>query len=296
MERATSRLRTMLQKPGVIVAPSCYDPLSARIAQEVGFSCLALGGFALGAQSVVSEPLLSMKEFLDSAARIVATTDVPLLVDCCTGFGDPLHTMRTVREFERAGVAAIHIEDQVFPKRAHYHRDYSEHIIPAEEMAEKVRFACQARTDPDFVIVARTDAMKTHGYEEGMRRARLYAEAGADMVMLFPNTADEAERAPRDCDVPLVYVNSTGNRVSRPIYSTADLDQMGYKMLVEAISPIVAAYRAVRGTLENLKRTGLVGITAADGVKTRKQIEDTIGLEEYYRVEEQTVERASVVR
>ena len=121
---------------------------------------------------------------------------MPLIVDAATGFGDPLHVMRTVREFERAGVAAIHIEDQVFPKRAHYHRDYLEHTVSAEEMVDKVRFACQARQDPDFVIIARTDTMRTEGYEEGIRRARLYAEAGADMVMLFPNTAEEAARAP----------------------------------------------------------------------------------------------------
>src|SRR3712207_4323790 len=133
--------------------------------------------------------------------------------------------------------------------------------------------------------------MRTDGYEEGVRRANLYAEAGADMVMLFPITAAEAERAPRDCRVPLVYVNSSGNRVGRPVYPTADLEALGYKMDADAISTIIAAYRAVRGVLTSLKQTGLVGLEPAEAIATRKAIEDTIGLEDYYRIEEQTVER-----
>ena len=147
----------------------------------MGFECIALGGYALGAASAISEPLMTMTEVVDAARRITWCVDVPLIVDAATGFGEPLHVMRAVREFERAGVAAIHIEDQIFPKRAHYHRDYREHTVSAEEMIDKVRFACQAREDPDFAIIARTDTMRTEGYEEGIRRARLYAEAGADL-------------------------------------------------------------------------------------------------------------------
>src|SRR6266542_2827176 len=192
MESMATRFRTLVARPGLIVAPACFDPLTARIAAGVGFECIALGGYALGAASAISEPLLTMTEVVDAARRITSVVEVPLIVDAATGFGDPLHVMRTVRELEHAGVAAIHIEDQVFPKRAHYHRDYREHTISAEEMADKVRFACQARQDPDFVIIARTDSMRTDGYDEGVRRARLYAEAGADLVMLFPNAAEEA--------------------------------------------------------------------------------------------------------
>lgn len=290
MERATTRLRRLIEQPGVIVAPACFDPLTARVAAEVGFDCVALGGYALGASLAVSEPLLTLTEVVAAAGRIAAAVDVPLIADAGAGFGDPLHTMRTVREFERAGVAAIHIEDQVFPKRAHYHRDYREYTISAEEMVLKIRFACQARQDPDFVLVARTDTMRTHGYEEGVQRARLYAEAGADLVMLFPNSAEEARSAPRDCGVPLVYVNSSGNRVGRPVFSTTDLEAMGYKMDVDATSTIIASYHADRETLRRLRETGLNGLDPSQSSATRKAIEDTVGLEEYYRVEEQTVE------
>lgn len=289
--RATTRLRALLTRPGLIVAPSVAEPLAARVAVEAGFECLALGGYALGASLAVTEPLTTMTEVVDAARRILAAVDVPLVVDAGTGFGDPLHTMRTVRELERAGVAALHIEDQVFPKRAHYHREYREHTIPADEMAEKIRFACQARQDPDLVLIARTDAMKTHGYAEGMRRARLYAEAGADMVMLFPNTDDEARRAPRESPVPLVYVNSVGNRVGRPVYATQELEALGYRLDVDAISASVVAYQALRDMFGRLRATGLTGLDHEATLAARRALERTIGLEEHYRIEEQTVER-----
>jgi methylisocitrate lyase len=250
-----------------------------------------LGGYALGAATAISEPLMTMTEVVDAARRITACVDVPLIVDAATGFGEPLHVMRAVREFERAGVAAIHIEDQIFPKRAHYHRDYREHTVSAEEMVDKVRFACQARQDPDFAIIARTDTMRTEGYEEGIRRARLYAEAGADLVMLFPNTADEAARAPGECPVPLVYVNSSGNRVGRPVYPVQELERLGYKINYDAISVTIASFQATSALLRRLKETGLTGLDPAEAIAARKGIEDVIGLEAHYAVEEQTVER-----
>jgi methylisocitrate lyase len=284
-------LRGLLARPGLIVAPACYDPLTARIAATVGFECVALGGYTLGSSSAISEPLMTMTEVVDAARRIASGIDAPLIVDAATGFGDPLHVMRAVREFERAGVAAIHIEDQVFPKRAHYHRDYREHTVSAEEMVDKVRFAVQARQDPDFVIVARTDTMRTEGYDEGIRRARLYAAAGADMVMLFPNSAEEAARAPGDCPVPLIYVNSPGNRVGRPIYSTQELERLGYKMDYDATATIIASFQATSALLRRLKETGLTGLDPDAAIAGRKGIEDTIGMDAHYAVEEQTVER-----
>jgi 2-methylisocitrate lyase-like PEP mutase family enzyme len=293
MERMTTRFRALVARPGLIVAPACFDPLTARIAAGLGFECIALGGYAVGAASAISEPLMTMTEVVAVARRITACIDVPLIVDAATGFGEPLHVMRTVREFERAGVAAIHVEDQIFPKRAHYHRDYREHTVSAEEMIDKIRFACQARQDPDFAIIARTDTMRTEGYDEGIRRARLYAEAGADLVMLFPNTAEEAASAPRECPVPLVYVNSSGNRVGRPVYPSQELEQFGYKINYDAISVTIASFQATSALLRHLKETGLTGLNLAEAIAARKGIEDTIGLEEHYAVEEQTVERPS---
>ena len=290
MKRMTTVFRELLQAPGIIHAPIAYDPLIARIAERVGFRCLDLGGYALGASSCVSEPLLSLEEVLTATRRITAAVAIPLMVDGGAGYGDPLHVIRTVRELERAGAAAVHIEDQVFPKRIHYHKGI-EHVIPADQMCQKIRAAALARRDPDFVIAARTDAMRTDGFAEGIRRANLYVEAGADMVMIFPNTPEETRKAPAEVRAPLIYVNSEGNRLGRPIFAAQELEAMGYKMVNDAISAITVVFTSVKELFLRLKETGRTGMDQAVFKGIRKEIEDTIGLEEYYRIEEETVEK-----
>ena len=175
--KMTTYLRKLIAAPGLIRAINVYDPLTARIAESLGFQALGLGGFQLGAHLCTTEPLLTMTEVINGARYITQAISIPLKVDCGAGFGEPVHVTRTVRESEAAGIACIHIEDQVFPKRAHYHKGI-EHIISSEEMIDKIKAAVAARTDPDFVIVGRTDAMRTHDVKEGIRRANLYAEAG----------------------------------------------------------------------------------------------------------------------
>ncbi len=289
LKRTTTVFREMLQAPEVIHAPIAYDPLTARIAESVGFRCLDLGGYALGSSSCVPEPLLSLEEVLMATRRITAAVSIPVMVDGGAGYGDPLHVIRTVRELERAGAAAVHIEDQVYPKRAHYHKGV-EHLISGEEMCEKIRYALRARRDPDFVIAARTDAMRTDGFGEAVRRANLYAEAGADMVMLFPNTAEEARKAPAAVKAHLIFVNSEGNSLGRPIFPIGELEAMGYKMVNDAISAITVMFKSVKDLFVRLKETGSTGMDQAVFKKIRKELEDTIGLEEYYRIEERTVE------
>lgn len=290
MKRMTTVFRELLQAPGIIHAPIAYDPLIARIAERVGFHCLDLGGYALGASSCVSEPLLSLEEVLTATRRITSAVGIPLMVDGGAGYGDPVHVMRAVRELELAGAAAVHIEDQVFPKRVHYHKGV-EHVIPAEEMCRKISAAVRARRDPDFVIAARTDAMRTDGFAEGVRRSNLYVKAGADMVMIFPNTPEEARKAPAEISAPLIYVNSEGNRLGRPIFAAQELETMGYKMVNDAISAVAVVFRSVKELFQRLKATGRTGMDQVVFQGIRKEIEDTIGLEEYYRIEEDTVEK-----
>jgi methylisocitrate lyase len=290
VKRMTTVFRDMLQTPGIIHAPIAYDPLTARIAEQVGFRCLDLGGYALGASSCIPEPLLSMEEVVTATRRITAAVAIPVMVDGGTGYGDPAHVTRTVQELERAGAAAVHIEDQVYPKRIHYHKGV-EHVIPADEMCQKIRAAVRARRDPDFVIAARTDAMRTDGFAEGVHRANLYVEAGADMVMIFPNTTEEARKAPAEVHAPLIYVNSEGNRLGRPILAAGELEMMGYKMVNDAISAITVMFKSVKELFARLKETGRTGMEQAVFTRIRKEIEDAIGLEEYYRIEEETVEK-----
>jgi len=289
MKRMTAAFRELLASPGVIHAPIAHDPLTAKIAERVGFACLDLGGYALGVSSCVPEPLLCLEELLIATRRITATVNIPLMVDGGAGFGDATYVVRLIHELERCGAAAVHIEDQVYPKRVHYHMGI-EHVISAEEMCEKIQYAVRARQDPDFVIAARTDSMRTHDYAEGIRRAKLYVEAGADMIMVFPNTLEEAMKAPSEVLAPLIYVNSDGNRLGRPVLAIQQLEAAGYKMVNDAISAVNVIYASVYELFSRMKQTGSTGLDVATSIKTRKAIEDTIGLDTYYEIEAQTVE------
>jgi methylisocitrate lyase len=215
-----------------------------------------------------------------------------MVVDAGAGFGEPLHTMRTVREFIRAGIAGVHIEDQVFPKRAHYHT-YQVHEISPEEFGEKIRYACRERdrTDPDFVIISRSDAGREFGVEVAADRVNRGADAGADLGLLFPRDAKETERAPRLCRVPLVYVNARGTRDGRPVWSRQDLQQMGYVGIIEAQVMMLPAVNAQQTMLAELRSTGnYTGMSHELCMQVRKDIEDRIGLEEFYQIEQETVE------
>jgi methylisocitrate lyase len=215
------------------------------------------------------------------------------MVDAGAGWGEPFHVRHTTKVLEHAGAASMHIEDQVFPKRAHYNEGI-EHVVPAEEMVAKIRAAVDARDDPKFVMVARSDAMLTDGYQEGIRRARMYAEAGADMVKLFPNNAEEARRAPLDLPgVPLVYVNSEGNRLGRAILPVETLEEWGWKLVYDATTVVNVVGVAVHDALARLKETGRTGLSQTEMIAARQYVEDTIGLDEHYRLEEETVERRS---
>ena len=289
LKSMTAVFREMLGSAGIIHAPIAYDPLTAKIAERVGFKALDIGGYALGASSCVPEPLLSLEEIASATRRMTAAVSIPVMVDAGAGYGDAVHVIRTVQLLEQAGAAALHIEDQVFPKRVHYHKG-QEHVIRAEEMCEKIRYATNSRRDRDFVIAARTDAMRTDGFAEGVRRANLYTEAGADMIMIFPNTVEEARQAPREIHAPLIYVNSEGNRLNRPIFGIRELEDMGYKMANDAISAITVIFKSVKELFVRLRETGQTGMEQEVFRKVRKDIEDTIGLEKYYRIEEKTVE------
>src|SRR5438309_9563250 len=182
----TTVFHEMLESPGIIHAPIAYDPLTARIAEQVGFRALDLSGYAVVASSCVPEPLLSIEEVLMATRRITGAVSIPLMVDGGAGYGDPVHVIRTIQELERAGAAAVHIEDQVYPKRVHYHKGL-EHVIPTEEMCEKIRYAVRARRDRDFVIAAGTDPMISDGFVGGIGRANMYSEPGPELVMVCPN-------------------------------------------------------------------------------------------------------------
>jgi 2-methylisocitrate lyase-like PEP mutase family enzyme len=294
--KKTTALRRLLKKKEFVYLPVAYDPLGGRLLQSLGFDCVYTGGFVTGASRCTSEPLLTMDEQLRVAGDVAAAVDIPLVVDGGAGFGEPLHTMRTVRECIRAGIAGTHIEDQLYPKRAHYHK-YVAHAVPRKEFADKIRFACRQRdrSDPDFVVIARTDTCRVEGLKEAVARVNMAADAGADMGLLFPRNDAELKKAPKQARIPLVYVTSRGNRDGRPVPCAAQLADMGYKAAIDAMTYLLASFHFAKLAYAEIKRTGgYTGLSPKECVAARHEIETLVGLDEFYSIEEQTVEKKTV--
>jgi methylisocitrate lyase len=288
----TAALRRLLAEERFIDMPVACDPLYGRLIESLGFKTVYNGGFATGATRAVSEPLLTLDEQVRSAGDIAKAVAMPVVADAGAGFGEPLHAMRTVREFIHAGVAGVHIEDQLFPKRAHYHK-YVAHVVPRKDFVAKIRFACRQRdeTDKDFVIIARSDSCRFEGLEEAVTRINLAADAGADLGMIFPRTPEEMAEAPRLAKIPLVYVRSFGNRDDRPTPSSPDLAEMGYKACIDALLQLLVGFHHAKRALTELKETGSYGGLDRDElVAARHEIETLIGLDRFYEIEEETVE------
>src|SRR6266481_834045 len=238
MTSKTHQLRTLLQSGEFLYMPSATTPIEGKLAETMGANLVYTGGYATGASRAITEPLLTVDEQVRVAGEVARAVDIPLIADAGAGFGEPLHTMRTVREFAAAGVAGIHIEDQLFPKRAHYHK-YVAHAVPLPEFVDKIRWACRQRdqTDRDFVIIARSDTCRELGLDEAVARVNAAAEVGADLGLLFPRNDSEAEAAPKRAKLPLVWVQSRGNRDGRPIYSLAELKGDGLPRLHRRPAP-----------------------------------------------------------
>jgi methylisocitrate lyase len=296
MTSKTRRLRELIDSGQFLYMPSAATPLEGRLAEAMGVPVVYTGGYVTGASRMITEPLLTMDEQVRVAGEVARAVQVPLIADAGAGFGEPLHTMRTVREFIAAGVAGIHIEDQLYPKRAHYHA-YQVHAIPLADFVAKIRYACRQRdeTDPDFVIIARSDTCREFGLEEAIPRINAATEAGADLGLVFPRSRDEAGAAPRLASVPLIWVQSRGNRDGRPILPLRDLEAMGYRGCIDAQILLGAALHGMKQALAELIATGnYTGISDAGFTVLRQEIEDLIGLDAYYRVEAETVEPGSV--
>jgi 2-methylisocitrate lyase-like PEP mutase family enzyme len=293
MSSSSRALREHLSAGRFLWLPAVYDPIGARLVESTGFEGAYVGGFVTGGSLAVTEPLLTMTEQVQVAGAAAIAVEIPVLADAGAGFGEPLHTMRTVREFIRAGIAGIHIEDQLYPKRAHYHK-YVAHAIPVEDFVAKIQFACRERdtADPDFVIIARTDTCRSEGLDEAVSRINRAAEVGADLGLLFPRDAEEAKQATRDCKIPLVYVQSRGNRDGRPLFSRQELEGMGYVACIDAQIMLCTAFHYLKEALTELRKTGRYEkLSNADFVKSRHDLETLIRLEEYYEIEAMTVEQ-----
>ena len=288
---AAKTLRTLLAGNRALIAPAVFNPLSAKLAEGAGFEVLYLGGGTVGYLNCCLEANLNITQLCQAGIDIRAVCNLPLILDGAAGFGDPMHMHHTIGMAEAAGFAAIEIEDQILPKRAHHHVGI-EHMVPLELMAAKVSEAVKARRDPDFVIIARSDACREQGYKEAVKRMRVAKDVGADMGLIFPRSHKETVNAPKDCKLPLVYVQSRGNRDQRPLYSNPQLKDMGYAGCIDAILAIGVHFHHMRKALLEIRKTGdYTGMTKEEWITARHDIETLIGLDDHYKIERETVEK-----
>jgi len=281
----TTRLRELLAQPDLLVAPGAYDALSARLIAQAGFPAVYMTGFGTAA-SVLGQPdvgLLTMSEMVSRAAALADVIgDRPLIADADTGYGNPIGVMRTVREYERAGVAAIHLEDQLWPKKCGHME--GKQVIPIDEMNQKIRAAVDARQDPDFVIIARTDANAVHGLDDALRRGRAYREAGADVIFIEAPRSIEELRAIAQAfpDVPLLYNWAESGKT--PLLSLKEIHALGFKLVIFPVSMLFAATRALLDLLDALKQ-GQTPTAYAERMVTFSQFTDQIGLPDIQALE-----------
>jgi len=283
-------LRARMQEPLPVTAPLVLNPLMARMAEAAGFAAGYLGGGATGYLKVALEANLNLTEMCQAAVDIRAVSSLPLILDAACGYGDPMHMHRTVGMAEAAGFAAIEIEDQLVPKRAHHHVGI-EHMIPLELMAAKVKEAVAARRNPDFLIVGRTNAVRAGTMDDALRRGEAYREAGADLVLLsMAHTAEQVRLIGERLGGPLMYLTGRGGLAALGM-SLKDLGGLGYRIVADPSTPLWAGYAAWKKTYAELADDFGARAPKADWTAVEREVLDVIGIETLLAVERATVEK-----
>jgi len=290
----TKRLRELLARPKVLMAPGAADALTARLIAKHGFEAIYMTGAGTTAVrlGMPDVGLLTMNEMVDNARSIADASQLPLIADADTGYGGPVNVQRTVRAYERAGVAGIHIEDQQWPKRCGHLAGKS--LIPAEEMAAKIRAGIDAKLDPDFVLIARTDALAVEGFERAMERCRLYEEAGADMIFLeAPSKMEHLAAIPKAFRKPTLYNMASSGKT--PFLPADEIQKLGFKVIIYPNFALLSAITAINKTLTELKAKGTPAGIVHDiasfqdffnlvGMKEVQEAEAKYGVDEKTRV------------
>jgi carboxyvinyl-carboxyphosphonate phosphorylmutase len=276
--RATTKFRQLLNEPGIIMAPGAYDCVTAKLIETAGFPAVYMtgAGTSVARLGYPDLALATMTEMLDNAGAIASTVEAPVIADADTGYGGVLNVRRTVRQYERSGVAALHLEDQDFPKRCGHLDD--KRVIPVDDMVQKIHAAVDARTDDDFTIIVRTDAIAVTGWEDAMERCEQYVEAGADVLFVEAlRTPEQIEQAGRELSVPLLYnYVETGKS---PLLPASELEKYGFKIVIYPASGLLSAMHAVRQTLATLKQQGTTS-HLLDNMDSLQDCFEAVGLSE----------------
>ncbi len=287
-------LRALLDSGDMVLAPGCFDALGARLVEEAGFGAAYMTGFG-SAASHLGRPdvgLMTLPEMVDNARRIAHAVAIPVIADADTGYGNAINVIRTVQEYEAAGVAAIHIEDQVMPKKCGHME--GKQLIPAGEMTAKVAAAVAARRSGDFLIIARTDARAVEGLDGALERAHAYRRAGADLLFVeAPQSVAEIETiAAAFPEVPLLFNYAEGGRTPPVTYEF--LRDLGFSVVIFPISTLLVATAAMRAVLDEIRATG----SPIDALPTMPGFDDFldfIGIAEIRELEQRFAEDSSQI-
>ena len=276
-------LRQMMTGNRIVVAPGAHDALTAKIIEQVGFSAVYMTGYGQAA-SHLGKPdvgLLTLTEMVARASNIVEAVNVPVIADADTGFGNAVNVMRTLREYEKAGVAAIQLEDQVAPKKCGHMT--GRQVVSKEEMVGKIKAAVDVRTDPDLMIIARTDARTVHGIGEALERAKAYEEAGADILFVeSPESIEEMKQITSSFKVPVLANMVEGGRT--PFLPVQELESLGYDLVIFPTASTYLVTKALKRLMTTLKETGTTASLIPEMI-TFEEFNDLIGLTKIREIE-----------
>jgi methylisocitrate lyase len=285
--KRTTLLRNLIEDMEILVAPGAHDLLTARVIEKVGFKAVYMTGYGQAA-SVLGKPdvgLLTMTEMVDRARKFAQAVDIPVIADGDTGFGNAVNVIRTVKEYEQAGVAAIQLEDQVAPKKCGHMN--GRQVVPVDEMLGKIEAAKYARKDKDFTIIARTDARTSLGFDEALKRAKAYADAGADVIFFeSPENEEEMRKLNKEIKIPTLANMVEGGRT--PLFSAKELEEMGYAIVIFPTSSVYATTKAMMELMHELKITGSTK-SYLDKMISFNEFNDLIGLPEIREFEKKYV-------
>lgn len=275
MSKGTA-LRTLFSTDNIVVAPGAHDALTARVIEKAGFSAIYMTGYGQAASHLGGPDvgLLSLTEMVDRARNMAACVDIPVIADADTGFGNAINVIRTVREYESAGVAAIQLEDQVSPKRCGHMigRD----VIAGEEMVGKIRAAVDARKDDGLMIIARTDARTVYGIDEALERGKAYEEAGADIIFIeSPENVEEMKRINEVINIPTLANMVEGGRT--PLLKNDELSAIGFDLVIYPTASTYMTSKTMMQLMEHLMKEGTTrGLM--DRMVTFSEFNELIGL------------------
>ncbi|NPV43337.1 MAG: isocitrate lyase/PEP mutase family protein [Firmicutes bacterium] len=285
--KKTTLLKKLVNDSEILIAPGAHDALTAKIIEKTGFKAVYMTGYGQAA-SVLGKPdvgLLTMTEMVDRARKIASAVNIPVIADADTGFGNAINVMRTVEEYEAAGVAAIQLEDQVMPKKCGHMT--GRQVISVNEMVGKIEAAIKARSDQDFQIIARTDARTTHGFDEALKRAKAYAEAGADIIFLeSPESEEEMIMLNKYLKVPTLANMVEGGRT--PMYSAQRLQEMGYNIVIFPTSSTYTTSKALIDLMNELMKKGTTMDYLEKMIKF-SEFNELVGLSEIRELEKEFV-------